>query len=228
MFSRKEHQLGAAPSEGTKCTPKRLVSIAVTIKPVPSQTHTSLISSPGSTDVYVLPVSGSHARTTRVSALMMRLCPSLAPCHRTSTILKPFMWSFVNSGRDERRSYRRTLPSASPVANRIPLGSKRTDVTPSPEPSAPPAHTRRPPPRRSRERRSKHSTVPFSVPHANRPWVLDTLAQFTPVAFVSRGDKNRPCSRLRRYTSCVEPTTTRSPVCSAYAMARPCRGNLVL
>ena len=46
----------------------------------------------------------SNTRTTLVSADIIRLCPPGPTCHLQSTTFRPFMWSFSNNGREERRS----------------------------------------------------------------------------------------------------------------------------
>ena len=178
---------------------------------MPSQLHTSLISRPGSIDVKFFPDFGSHIFTILLSALMMRRVPSAPVWYFTSMIGEPYMWSFSATGRLERRSNSLTTPSESPHANCIPLGSNFTAVTPSPWPGRPGAETFKTP-TRARDRGSKHSAVPSSVPAANKPCVSETPQQLRFSALASIGARNRPCSRLSLYTSDELPTIARSPV----------------
>jgi len=68
--------------------------------------------------------------TTRLSVLITRLVPSTAVWYLTSTMGEPYMWSFSRSGRELRKSYRRTIPSWSPAARCMPVGSCFSAVTP--------------------------------------------------------------------------------------------------
>lgn len=84
------------------------------------------MSASGSTDVKPFPVAWSQILTIFVSADTTRLSPPKPVWNLMSTIGQSYMWSFSSSGREERRSYKRTLPALVPTAMPVPASSKRS------------------------------------------------------------------------------------------------------